>query len=209
MVTDRQCCEYAAAIYDPSVQWDHLLPGTDDDYVYVGLKKTPGYDLISCRGSDCGMDWVHDADGIPFLYPPFGIVHSGFWKGILAAYAELKALITQPVVLVGHSLGGAHTQYLAGLFVLDGIMPAKVCCFGSPKPGYQKFAEVVAPIANYTLYKNGPDFVTDFAITLPLFPWMHVRPLTNVLELPVTNELSLFAMHHIFLYQKAMLNAPQ
>ena len=206
MLSNRQCCDYAAAIYDAGSQWDHLLTGDTDDYVYVGLKKTPGVDVISSRGSDCEMDWVHDADGVPFLYEPFGYVHSGFFKGILAAYASLKPLITQPVVLAGHSLGGSHAQYLAGLFVLDGVIPAKVCCFGSPKPGYQKFAEVVAPIASYTLYKNGPDFVTDCAPTLPLFPWMHSRPLTEILEIPTANELSLFAFHHIELYQKGMPN---
>jgi Lipase (class 3) len=205
MLTDRQCCDFAAAIYDPSpAGFDHIWQGDADDNVYLGLKKTAGFDVIVPRGSDCELDWLRDADSIPFLYEPFGHVHSGFFKGILKAYADIKPLITQPVVLPGHSLGGAHAQELAGLFVLDGILPSKVCCFGSPKVGYQKFAEVVAPIANYTLYKNGPDYVTDVPLTLPDFPFIHSRPLTEILELPVTNELNLFAFHHIQLYQAGM-----
>lgn len=202
MLSDRQCCDFAAAIYDPSSTWDHVWQGDADDGVYIGLKKTPGFDVLSCRGSDCIEDWLRDGYARPFLYLPFGFVHDGFFLGIPKAYAALASLITQPIILTGHSLGGAHAQLLAGLFTLAGELPAKVCTFGSPKVGYQKFSEVVAPIPSYTLYKNGPDYVTDVPLTTPLFPFMHARPLTAINEIPTTNELSLFAFHHIELYQK-------
>lgn len=207
MLSDRQCCEFAAATYDSSAIWDHVWQGDTDDQVYITLKKTPGYDVVSCRGSVTGLDWLRDGDARPYLFVPFGMVHDGFFLGIPQAYSEIKPLITQPVVVVGHSLGGAHAQEIAGMFVTDDVLPAKVCCFGSPKVGYQKFAEVVAPIPNYTLYKNGPDYVTDVPLTLPLLPFMHARPLTEINVTPTTNELSLFAFHAISLYKEGMPNA--
>jgi pimeloyl-ACP methyl ester carboxylesterase len=204
MISDRQCCDLSAATYDSSAVWDYVWQGDQDDDVYITLKKTQGYDVISARGSDCELDWLRDGDAVPYYYEPLGYVHSGFFKGILSAYADVKPLITQPVVLDGHSLGGSHAQELAALFTIDGIIPAKVCCFGSPKVGYQKFAEVVAPIPSYTLYKNGPDYVTDVPLTLPNFPFVHARPLTQILEIPFTNDLSLFAFHKIVLYQEGI-----
>lgn len=207
MLTDRQCCDLAAATYDAAAKWDYLLQGDADDDVYIGIKKLPGFDVVACRGSDCDLDWERDVDAIPYLDQRIGYVHGGFYRGIPKAYAAIKSLITQPVVVVGHSLGGSHAQLVASQFVIDGVIPAKVCCFGSPKVGYQKFADVVAPITNYTLYKNGPDYVTDVPLTLPDLPFMHARPLTEVLEIPTTNVLSLFAFHGILLYQQGALNA--
>jgi hypothetical protein len=206
MLSDRQCCEFAAATYDGSgsQSWTHLFPGPD---VYVGLKKLDGIDLIACRGSFIDLDWVHDIEAVPVPQGARGFVHSGFYKGVPETYVQIKPLISQPVVIVGHSLGGAHAQYLGSSFLIDGIVPAKICCFGSPKAGYQEFADLMAPVADYTLYKNGPDFITDAAPTLPGFPWTWARNQKSILEIPARNELSLFAFHHIDLYVKGMPDA--
>lgn len=207
MLSDRQCCDFAAATYDSYFQWDHLLQGDADDDVYIGIKKLPGVDVVACRGSDCNLDWERDIDAIPYLDPRIGYVHGGFYRGVPKAYLTLKPLITQPVIMTGHSLGGSHAQLVASEFVLDGVIPAKVCCFGSPKVGYQRFADVVTPITNYTLYKNGPDYVTDVPMTLPDLPFLHARPLSEILEIPTTNVLSLFAFHAIGLYAQGMPDA--
>lgn len=105
MLTDRQCCEFAAATYQSDYVWNHLLQGDADDDVYIGIKKLPGVDVVAARGSDCDLDWERDVDAIPYLDPRIGYVHGGFYRGIPQTYAAIKPLITQPLVVVGHSLG--------------------------------------------------------------------------------------------------------
>ena len=201
--SDRECADLSAATYVPGAIWDKVIEGDASDGVWIGIKKTPGYDFIVPRGSFVFMDWERDAMAAPFLYEPFGLVPYGFFLGALKAYALIRPLITQPVILTGHSLGGVRAQHQAGLLTLAGIIPAKVCVFGSPEPGCQKFAEVVAPISNYTLYHNKNDLVPPNPPTTRFFPLIPPRPETMIDIPPLPGDTDpLFRSHHIFLYRE-------
>ena len=129
-MTDKQLAQLCADLYSaPS-------PACIGGIVY---SVTDG--AICCRGSQTADDWLQDFDAIP-VWTPIGMVHSGFWSGMQALYATVKPLATQPLILTGHSLGGAHARLLAGLFALDGI-PFELVTFAAPRPAWANLRRIV------------------------------------------------------------------
>lgn len=198
-------------IYSPTVtigQWDYLDLGIDDG-VFWGLKKLPGYDVIVFRGSITLQDWINDIRAVP-IPTKIGFVHHGFYSDMEKMWSEAKSIITQPVIVTGHSLGAARADILAGLMTLDGKPPVLRVVFGEPKPGLTDFGAFISKIPAFS-FRNGDDkhhdYVTDVPLTFPPMQFVHPTPIVVVTERP-TGDLfethGVFAYHHVNLYVAAV-----
>ena len=108
--------------------------------------------LLALRGTAEPRDWITDAEFD--LHPtPFGWIHRGFWE----SSSEMAAALAnwqpgKPVVLAGHSLGGAQSVVLAGLLAQRMAILAAYT-FGQPRVGdstwRQRFAELRIPLFRF------------------------------------------------------------
>lgn len=207
--SDVTLVNFAAAIYTADKGWDHYDGGYDDG-ICVGVKKLGDYDIVVFRGSITAHDWVEDLHAFP-VDTRVGTVHSGFYDGMEKVWTEIKSLLTQPVLITGHSLGAARADMLTAIMTVDGMPPVRRAVFGEPRPGMRNFAKVIAEIPGAG-YRNGNsknhDLVTDVPLKLlPPFNFVHPTELVHVDAEPsgtLLNRIGLFAFHHIELYQKAV-----
>jgi hypothetical protein len=184
--------------------WDHIDVGADDN-VFWALKKVDGFDIVVFRGSITAIDWFNDFRALPIL-TRVGHVHAGFFSGIERVWSEVRPLLTQPVIVTGHSLGAARAGVLTALMVADGAAPVARVVFGEPKPGLIDFAKIVADVPARS-YRNGNskdhDLVTDIPATLPPIQFVHPTPIVVVDAEPtggLFETLGIFAYHHCPLY---------
>lgn len=215
--TDADLVNLCSLIYSPTAvtgDWDYLDLGPDDG-ICLALKKLDGCDVIVFRGSITVRDWVDDIMVLPIgsigpLKTVMGNVHAGFYAGMPKVWAELKPLITQPVVVTGHSLGASRADILCGLMIADGTPPVLRVVFGEPKPGLMDFAAYIAKVPGRS-YRNGNDrdhdVVTDVPMLFPPLQFVHPTPIVVVTAAPTGDLFSrygLFSWHHIQLYQAAI-----
>jgi hypothetical protein len=214
---------YCEAIYRPTAalqDWSHYDPGLDDGVCWA-LQRLDGFDLVVFRGSDNLPDWIHDLMVLPLghlrpLATRIGHVHAGFFAGLEQVWAELQPLLSQPVVLSGHSLGAARADLLCGLMVADGLPPAGRIVFGEPKPGLQDAADLISHIPAKP-WRNGNgshhDLVTDAPLTLPPdLGFVRAVPNGAVTAAPagdVIEKLGPFAWHHMPLYHTGIIALEQ
>jgi hypothetical protein len=201
--------KFNGLIYSPTAvvgDWDHIDLGAGDG-IYWGLKKLDGYDVIAIRGSITLQDWIDDLRALP-IPTRIGHVHAGFYTGMENLWSELKPMLTQPVIITGHSLGAARASVLCGLMKADGVIPARRVVFGEPKPGLLDFAKFIEGMG--PSYRNGDathhDYVTDVPLTMPPLQFVHSDPVTIITDRPTGNifaTMGIFAWHHWPLYQIA------
>jgi hypothetical protein len=215
--TDADLVNLCGLIYSPTAvvdDWDYLDLGPDDG-ICLALKKLDGCDVIVFRGSITVHDWIDDIMVLPIgsigpLKTVMGNVHFGFYSGMEKVWAELKPLITQPVIVTGHSLGAARADILCGLMIADGMSPVARVVFGEPKPGLMDFGAYIKNVPGRS-YRNGDtkhhDVVTDVPMLFPPLQFVHPTPIIVVTAEPsgdFFSRLGLFAYHHIELYQAAV-----
>jgi len=210
--SDVDLVNLCAAIYKTTDGWDHYDEAGDDGVVWA-LKKLDGYDVVVFRGSITAHDWVEDFRAYPTL-TNIGTVHSGFYDGMVKMLGELSSMLTQPVMVTGHSLGAARADILCALMTYSRIAPVKRrAVFGEPRAGLADFAAFLAGIPGNGYRnsdRNGHDLVTDVPLRLEGgFHFTHPKPLVDVTASPTGEWLSPFRYHHIELYQAAMVAALQ
>ena len=186
-------------IYDNPSYFDKII---DNGSVYLGIKVVGKRFTVTCRGSLSPADWYHDA--ISFLFtrhPILGLVGNGFIDGVDDAFTQVCQSLpsrhpgeTYPlsIEVYGHSLGGAHATYLAGLFHNAGFI-VKLVAFESPKCCGQPLLSLLED-CDVTCYRNGNDIVTDAPIDL-----VHPRALIVLNCPPVTGDITPFKYHHMAL----------
>lgn len=129
--------------------------------------------VVVFRGTESIGDWLTDVDFKKHkrLNVP---VHRGFDRGLakvwpwIQMYAERAGL---PVVLTGHSLGGALAQLCAyRLHYETNLSIACVYTFGSPRIGGVKFATDYEKHLGHKTFRivNGPDLVPRIPLKLHL-----------------------------------------
>lgn len=192
-------------IYNTTEGWDHLDQGKDD-FIYWALRKLDGVDVVVFRGSITKMDWFRDLKAAP-VKTDIGEVHDGFHEGMEKMWAELKPMISQPVMVTGHSLGAARADILCGLMLRDGIKPIRRAVFGEPKPGMTDFCKKVAAIpgASYCIKLSNVRY--DYVTSVPLTLWpfdLFERPTPLVYVQASSDDQTPFGLHHIQLYQSAV-----
>jgi pimeloyl-ACP methyl ester carboxylesterase len=162
--------------------------------------------VICCRGSQVTEDWIRDFAVLP-RWTRLGVVHAGFWAGMLDLYAAVKG-VTNPVI-VGHSLGAAHARLLAGLFILDGKPVRDLVAFASPRPAFANLRRVIekggAPHRSYR-FSNDPVPTVPFEI--PFLPdaltWQHTEPWTKLAGTTGDENLDPLRDHAIANYVTAL-----
>lgn len=202
---------YAYPGYAP-VAWDYLHISSTLSGVTYGIKRFDDVVCVIFRGSVTMSDWIHDLIAIPFRDSPLGFVHPGFYDGIPAAWADIKARLSanDRVIVAGHSLGAARAALLAGQMTIDGRPPARRVCFGEPRPGFRKLSDILRNVPSAS-YRNSDgvshDIITDVPAPVGAMNYMHPCPLTDVCERPAQAQIEddvLFAWHNMGLYLTAL-----
>lgn len=211
--TDAALAALCAQIYQPTaivVGFDYYDAGMDDEVCWA-LKRFPGFDVVVFRGSLTLQDWICDFRALA-MPTRIGHVHAGFYSGMEKMWAEAKPMLTQPVIVTGHSLGAARADVLAGLMVADVGAPISRVVMGEPKPGLLDFAMRLPPGGRS--YRNGDathhDLVTDLPLTFPPEEYVHPTAIIPVHAEPSADDFAhtgIFAWHGAALYVQAITAA--
>jgi hypothetical protein len=213
-----------AALYGedgaPSIGWTYVSPpGTT---CYFGILRLERWLIIVARGSKTFGDWLRDVQAraeTPVSHAQMGHVHSGFYDGTDDAWDIIEPYLQagDMVVFCGHSLGGTHASILAAHMLLSakaqtlGLMPHFILTWGSPKPGFQDFADLLKniPMVGYRNERaNRHDGVTYLPIAIWPLLYVHVVSPTVVSSGPPPSSILSdlgpdLALHHFTLYLPA------
>lgn len=142
------------------------LVGQNADGILVAFRGTLP---LSLKDPESFRDWLTDFFAAPKTAPDVpGQVHSGFYDdtmtiidGVAKAVQALNPSPTNPVLVTGHSLGGAMASIGAYLLSQTYKIPIRqVVTFASPKPGDPAFqAGYQSVIKNQIRYENFQDVV--------------------------------------------------
>jgi Lipase (class 3) len=210
MPSDSAIVALCAEIYQPTAAgaFDYYDAGADDSICWA-VKRLDGFDVVIFRGSVTLQDWLRDAQALA-VPSRIGHVHSGFYAGMEHMWADLKAMLSQPAIVTGHSLGAARAAVLTALMTVDGVPPVARVVFGEPKPGLLDFAKLITGIPGRS-YRNGDsthhDLVTDVPLSFPPMQFVHPTPIIPVCCKPtgdLFSTMGVFAYHHIELYHAAL-----
>jgi hypothetical protein len=130
---------------DAALTHEMLVIG--DHVVYLCETKELSY--VVFRGTATLGGWISDADAklVPFQgSPEMGKVHAGF-AGVLklmSCWLLARVPVAMPVVLTGHSLGGALATLAAVYLQGHGCEIHEVYTFGQPRVGDADFASAFA-----------------------------------------------------------------
>jgi hypothetical protein len=132
----------------------------DDTECFVAA--TPQAVLVAFRGTASVGDWLADMDVVS-RRRPYGLVHRGFFGAFQAVepqlLAALAALPDRPLVLTGHSLGGALATVAAAEWY-DRFRIAWVFTFGQPAVGKGNFERHMQQYAStFIRFVNDDDIV--------------------------------------------------
>lgn len=207
--SDVDLVNLCAEIYQEGGSWDYLDKGEDDN-IYWALKKYDGCDVIVLRGSITAHDWYEDLRAVP-IKTRIGTVHEGFYDGMEHMWSDVVSMLTQPVMVTGHSLAAARADILTAIMVVDKKPPIRRVVFGEPRPGLSDLAKFVCEVDGPT-YRNGDAHGYDRVCDVPFklfgpFDFVHPKPHMQVTALPTGNVFQregLFAFHHVQLYQAAV-----
>jgi len=152
--------------------------------------------VIAFRGTTMnGADILKDMRVVPWWNSELGgWFHKGFLKGALNVRDYVEGLVTStklPIILTGHSKGGAEAQIMAMLLAKK-VGDLRLVAFGSPRVGFNHAKELAKDL-DFTLYRNGIDVVTEVPTILP---WAHVAPLKGL----YSQEKDRFGNHRIAEY---------
>ncbi len=214
--SDAEIAALCAAIYRPRaiVEGFDQFDAGEDDGICWALKRLPGCDVVVLRGSVTLRDWICDFRAL--AQPSrIGHVHLGFYDGMEHMWSDLRPLLSQPVIITGHSLGAARASILTALMVVDGVPPVARVVFGEPKPGLLDHASIIGKVDGRS-YRNGDDRhhdpVTDVPFSFPPLQYVHPTQVIPVCCRPHGGEfeqLGVFAWHHAYLYETALAVASE
>jgi hypothetical protein len=113
-------------------------------------------------------DWVHDGEALLIKVPyAQGLVHQGFsssleslWTAVVAAIREQLTATRLPLIVAGHSKGGALATLAALRLRVEGVAtPAGVYTFGSPRVGDTPFSNAYDAAISQWRFENNNDLV--------------------------------------------------
>ncbi|KAK4239641.1 Alpha/Beta hydrolase protein [Achaetomium macrosporum] len=139
---------------------DSFIGAVLDTRGFVGVDPVDGLIVLSFRGSSSIENWIADFLflQVPCDLTPNCLVHDGFYlswsevrdRAMAAVSAAKAANPTYPIVVTGHSLGGAIAT-LAAAYMRAAGFAADLYTYGSPRVGNLALAEFVTnqPGAEY------------------------------------------------------------
>jgi triacylglycerol lipase len=111
---------------------NEALSVTDGEFLYLAFRGTERRIL----------DWVQNAQFGPVPGELGGRVHSGFHNGLGAMWDQIEPVAVaagKPVVLTGHSLGGALATLAGARLAEAGVDVAAIYTYGQPRVGHGDF----------------------------------------------------------------------
>lgn len=165
-----------------------------DDWLDILVEPFPNYTIIACSGTEDFADWLLN---LTFIFNK-DYVHRGFLSN---AYRLIPLILTKintqkPLILTGHSLGGATSILLAIILKQWGYNVSQVVTFACPKVGTNKFNKIYTELNILTInYVLGKDII-------PSLPF-HFKPApgTRVL-LPSNTKFGFIRDHFLKGYVK-------
>jgi hypothetical protein len=139
--------------------WIDLTTVFEDVCAFV--VSSSEYHLLVFRGTKIPQDWMEDLACTPVRFdwifnggPAIGEIHAGFGHcladGFLAITSALSARdLTKPLLITGHSLGGALAALTGACFtVLGSSVPtvSAIYTFGQPRIGLHDFCNTYSRI---------------------------------------------------------------
>lgn len=198
----------------PPGKWSYLFPTPG---CWVGLLETSDAYYPMFRGSDITLDWVRDAEAVPFPDQHLGWVHAGFRRSVLSNIGWINAHLvsrSKKVVPCGHSLGAGLAALFTGYRLCDGLPVDGLTLFGSPRPGGPQLRSIVeragVEVASYCNEDEaGHDEITDIPPAVEVggigIQYCHLAGLTPVTSPPPEDdEWGPFRYHHFGLYCRAV-----
>ena len=201
-ISQVRAVKLCQAIYAP------VAPGVFDEVlsingITVGYKLVNGCSTFTFAGSECKRDWERDFDVVPFHHPLFGMLHSGFWRGMEGVADILPSRITsdRSVSIQGHSLGCPHAAYFAALLIQRGIHVEQLCLFAPPRMSDHVLPELLRKhVGAIYAYRNGFDPVPEWPKAIPFVaPWVEIADLITLTAMPA-NRWDVFDYHAVQLY---------
>ena len=123
---------------------DSRFVAADETECFVAW--TPAAVVVAFRGTASPGDWLADLN-IQSTKRDYGIVHRGFYTAFKAVEPQLRAALGgvagRPIVLTGHSLGGALAAVAAAEWA-DAFPVASLYTYGQPATGKHGFANFLA-----------------------------------------------------------------
>ncbi|MEO6094991.1 MAG: hypothetical protein ABIW76_04700 [Fibrobacteria bacterium] len=164
------------------------VPETDTQFFFF---KTKDYVLFSFRGTLEGRDILTDLNAERVVFSEcIGNVHAGFYSVFKSIQKYIddatKGDLEIPIILCGHSLGGAIANLIAAYLKKSGHAKVMLYTFGCPLVGDSVFSHhftKIAPIISYRFIHN------QDAVTMIPPPYAHLR--INLLILGLYNPLML------------------
>jgi hypothetical protein len=123
------------------------------------LRDTEYGRCAAFRGTDDGASALTDLEFIPCVVRMLGLVHLGFWEALDGIYDAV--IPEKPIILTGHSLGGALALLLAARMTLDGAPPKAVFTFGAPRISIGGRARLVLQNVPILMFRHGIDIVPE------------------------------------------------
>jgi hypothetical protein len=145
---------------------DACLVGTLADGVVLAFRGTLPFDIHSHQTL---LDWLNDFNADPVNadgYP--GTVHSGFLGALTPLRDRLVAEVqrqrvgpaaAQPLLITGHSKGGAMAPLAAWRLHTALGIPVKVVTFAGARPGNLAFESAYDALIDHTRYEYADDIV--------------------------------------------------
>jgi len=130
--------------------------GTQCALIRTVPHQRPPFAVLVFRGTTGLRNWLLGLDVRPEQLAPHTMAHRGFVKAFQHVWPALRpqiGLLTEPLFMTGHSMGGALAQLAAWHHP-----PRAVYSFGAPRVGDAGFAARMTSVPIYRLV-NGRDVV--------------------------------------------------
>lgn len=199
MLSVLQSAQLCAEIYRMNrADW---LPGHYWEFgdVVCAHRKVGDDDTLTFCGSKVAMDWIRDAEGWPAWDAELGFCHAGFLRYMDAVLAEVQGVLTGPITVQGHSLGGGRARIAAAKMACRKWNVRRVCVFGSPKPGFANIGRILQKGGvEHASFRNRNDPVPLVPAVIP--QWQHPEQWLTFDEHADEGDLTPFRDHHMSLY---------
>jgi hypothetical protein len=180
--------DIVAFLADASDQAYHLVPdgaipisdGQDEPRGFFSADKYRG--LVSFAGTKSILDWLTDARIIQDPFKEDGFVHRGFQGRFWSIWPQIKRGFSgfspgYPVLVTGHSLGGALASLAAYEFAKDFRFVPTLVTFGSPRVGDKGFVRAFGETVKDSLRIQHHD---DLVPRVPKIFYEHVDKLLRI-----------------------------
>jgi hypothetical protein len=145
---------------------DACLAGTIPDGVVLAFRGTLPFDI---QRHPTLVDWLNDFNANPIAAAGIpGFVHPGFLGAVNALWDRALAEVTrqqagaaagQPLLITGHSKGGAMAPLAAWQYHSATQLPVKVVGFAAAKTGDRTFRDEYNETIDHTRYEYADDIV--------------------------------------------------